>query len=95
MAGNTNVKDGVAATALGNTLICVWQGPSSQQRWRWLAPQLDALSSTHPAGIILLQVILPSSAPPDATLRTEIQADMKRLGPRVHQVVTVALGMSL
>jgi hypothetical protein len=87
--------DGLAAVAVGNVLLTLWRSSASFERWRgFVMPQLDGIVAAHPEGIVLVQLILPSSGPPDATTRAALQADLRRLGPQLRRVVTVAIGDS-
>jgi hypothetical protein len=89
------VSDGVAAVAFGDTLLAIWQAPASQSRCAWLAQRLERLASEMKDGILVWYVILPSSSPPDAATRAQIQRDFARLGTRLKRFVVVPVGNSL
>ncbi len=85
-------KDGVAVASFEDTLLAIWQAPAEAARCRWLSAELERLANGADEGILVLYVILPSSSPPDAAVRTQIQADLAKLGTRLRRLVVVPLG---
>lgn len=85
--------DGVAVMARGDLLMAVWRAAGERERLRWAFERTDEFAQTHPS-FIILNVVLPSSDPPDAKGRTETSARFKGYGDRLRRLVTVALGDS-
>jgi hypothetical protein len=88
-------QDGVALKTLGSALVVLWQAPASIERWAWVVTHVEKLAGKYPEGISLLQLVLPSSNPPDSATRSRIQADCKRIGPRLDKLITVTVGDAL
>jgi len=86
---------GVAAAALGDTLVMLWSASATPERYRWQQGVLEELMRAHTGGVLFLSFILDSSSPPDAALRAEIKADAQRLGPQLRRWVVVPLGDSI
>ncbi|HEU4410061.1 MAG TPA: hypothetical protein VFS43_32705 [Polyangiaceae bacterium] len=95
MQTNKRLGDGLATAVVGDVLITVWKSPASVARWQWLHAQADALLARSPGGFVYLSIILSSSTPPNAALRTKMQADFRRLGSKLRRLVVVPLGDSL
>jgi hypothetical protein len=89
---DADVFDGVSCVTVGNTMLTLWQAPSRQHRVQWLARKTDELAAQHPDGIYVVQLILPSSSPPDSAARAEAVALMKRLQATLKFLVSVPLG---
>jgi hypothetical protein len=90
------VGDGVACVARGDVLLSLWVAPASQPRWRDVVfAQLSRLVERQPAGVVVVQVILSSSSPPDMRTRAAVQGDLRSLGPRLRGVITLPVGDSL
>lgn len=94
MTAEVEVGDGVATIALGDTLVEVWRSPASAERWRWVQARRDRLLATR-TEMLDLSIILGSSSPPNAALRSEMQADFKRMGPKMRRMVVVPVGTSV
>jgi hypothetical protein len=89
-------RDGVATVAVGNVLFAMWKAGASVERWRiCVVSELEALMQKYPEGIIHVQLILPSSSPPNGATRTAVQTDVRRIGPKMRRLVTVAIGDSI
>ncbi|HEU4535131.1 MAG TPA: hypothetical protein VFS00_13480 [Polyangiaceae bacterium] len=95
MQTNKRLGDGLATAVVGDVLIAVWQSPATVERWQWLKAQVDALLTRSPGGFVCFYIILSSSTPPNAALRTKMQAHFRRLGPELRRLVVVPLGDSL
>jgi DNA-binding CsgD family transcriptional regulator len=86
---------GVAAAALGDTLVVLWSKPASQQRWSWSCSFVEELMRSHEAGVLLLSLVLDTSSPPDNAVRALMKADLQRFGARLRRFVVVPLGDSI
>ena len=84
--------DGVACVALADTVVMLWDKPAATARWIWFIEQATKASATAPKGVIILNIILPSSSPPDGELRGRMQKDLRAMGPALHKMVAVAMG---
>jgi hypothetical protein len=87
--------DGLATAVVGDVIIVVWKSPATLERWQWLNAQGEALHARSPGGLIYFYLILSSSTPPNAATRTKMQAEFRRLGPKLRRLVVVPLGDSL
>jgi hypothetical protein len=88
-------KGGVAWCTAGDVMLVVWQSTPTSEIGRWSLEQMSALAATCPTGIVVCQVVMPTSAVPDAERRTELQQHLEQLGPRLRHVVTIPLGDTL
>jgi hypothetical protein len=88
-------SDGMAFLSAGDVFLVIWKEPSREHRIRWLFDQVDAAIATQPGGIIGMQLVLPTSSPPDGPARAENYKRMREIGPRMRRVVTVPLGDAL
>jgi hypothetical protein len=90
-AEGVRLGEGVAVAVVGKAVLALWQGPANAREWRELVfREIEQVGD----GIVHVQFILPSSAPPDSEARAVLQADIKRLGKKLRKVITVALGDS-
>jgi hypothetical protein len=87
-----NTKDGTAAVAVGDVLISLWLAPANVPLWHWHFAQVEETARRSPEGVLYLDLILPSSNPPDAALRAIMQADLRRFGPQLRKLIAVPLG---
>jgi hypothetical protein len=92
---DAKAKDGTALAVSGDVMLGLWQAPASMERWKWHMAELERLAAQNSQGILYLDFILPSSSPPDSTLRATMQEDFRRLGPRLRKLVVVPLGDGL
>jgi len=83
---------GVAATAVGDTLLSLWRAPATLERWRWHLRLLDDLARSYSHGVRCQFMVLPSSRAPDLLLQAKIEADIAAFGGRLRSFVGVALG---
>jgi len=89
----TEFGDGVSFGHHGDVLIWVWEKDGTSARQDWISQR--ALPVASAAGnIMALNIILPSSNPPDAGGRDASSAFAKALGPSLRWAVTVAPGDS-
>src|ERR1700690_162862 len=89
---SVQANDGVAAALRGDTLTVVYRDPARLHRSRWVYDQADRLEERCPEGIILLTVVLPTCAPPDAPTRAENSFRLRRLGSSLRRCVTGPVG---
>lgn len=94
MSGQIEVIDGVATRVVGDIVIVLWRSPASRERWKRLARACEAVAEESPHGLVCLDLILPSSTAPDATLRAEMQEDFRKIRPKMRRLVVVPLGDS-
>lgn len=89
------VFSGVAAAALGDTLVVLWSMPASQERWSWKWSFVEELMRSHEPGVLLFSLVLDTSSPPDSALRARMKADLQRSGAKLRRFVVVPLGDSI
>jgi DNA-binding CsgD family transcriptional regulator len=89
------VLSGVAAAAIGDTIVTMWSAPASPERWRWTTALIDELLDMHESGVQMLSLIADTSSPPDGALRAQMKLDFARLGSRLKKFVAVPLGNSI
>ena len=87
--------DGVAAVAAGDVLIVLWRAAARVHRARWVHGQVERIAKRAATGFVLVQLILPSSNPPDKACRDEATATFKTYRGVMRQMLTVPLGDSL
>lgn len=92
---NVSVKDGTAAVVVGDVMLSLWLAPITPALWQWHFARIDETARRNPDGVLYLDLILPSSSPPDAALRAIMQADLRRIGPRMRKLIAVPLGDSV
>src|SRR6186713_1552697 len=82
------VGDGVASVTRGDVIVSLWVAPASAPRWRSVVfAELSRLAERCPEGVVLVQVILSTSSPPDMKTRAAVQGDLRSLGPRLRGVI--------
>jgi DNA-binding CsgD family transcriptional regulator len=86
---------GLAAAALGDTLVVLWSKPASRERWNWKSAFAQELMSSHASGVRLLSLVSDNSSPPDSTVCALMKADLRRFGERLRTFVVVPLGDSI
>jgi hypothetical protein len=89
---SVQANDGVAAALRGDTLTVVYRDPARLLRSRWVYDQADLLEGRSPEGVLVLMVVLPTCAPPDAPTRAENSLRLRRLGSSLRRFVTVPVG---
>jgi hypothetical protein len=92
---DVRVKNGVAMVVSGDALVALWQAPATAERWQWNFADLEQLARRSAAGTVVLDLILPSSSPPNAALRARMRQDFASLGPKLRKLVVVPLGDGL
>jgi hypothetical protein len=95
MGNGLKKGDGIAAIALGDTLISLWQEPATLERWQWQLQLQRELLETQPAGIVCLVMILPESSAPNSAVRARMQQDFRSLGTKLRRLVALPLGDTL
>lgn len=85
-------RGGAALIERGDTILLVHQAPARLHRTRFIFNTADRFAARHPAGMMSLVVVLPSTNPPDAVTRHENAARLRRLGPALRRVVVVPVG---
>jgi hypothetical protein len=91
-AGDVKVGDGCAAVSSGDVIFVLWKSPASLPRWKWQLSEIEALTHEHPQGVLVVNLILASSSPPDTALRSMMREDLERLGPKLRRFIAVAIG---
>jgi DNA-binding CsgD family transcriptional regulator len=86
---------GVAAAALGDTLVTLWSTPANEQRWSWSCSFAEELMRAHQDGVLLLSLVLSTSSPPNNAVRALMKADLQRFGAGLRRFVVVPLGDSI
>jgi len=90
--GDVEIFDGVALTVVGDVILTLWHAPARLARMRWLGGHLDRLVLQQPGGVVVVQLILPSSSPPDRETRAEAEAIIRRHPKALRRLVSVPLG---
>jgi hypothetical protein len=86
------VRDGLAIATRGDVFIALWRSPALIDRIQWQFDVADRFVADKPGGIVVLVLLLSSSAPPDAQTALECVKRIRRLSPRVRRQAVVALG---
>ena len=89
------VLDGVAVAISRGAFISMWQRSATLNRVRWHGALLEQHVSKHRGKAVGLMIVEPSAAPPQGEARVESNAIVRRVGPNIQLVVTVALGDTL
>jgi hypothetical protein len=95
MSMDVEVRDGVGLLQMGDTLIVLWNEPATLARWHFQMKRMTTMIASRPQGILVLVVILAVNTLPDAAVREDMQATLRRLGARVRMLVAVPLGDSM
>lgn len=99
IVANTKVQvfDGVAFMQRGDVALYVYSSDARLHRTRWAFDRADDCVRTvgQPDGILILFIIPPSAAPPDAATRAENSARFKKIFPSIRRFVSVPLGDAL
>lgn len=95
MPKRVEVRDGIALSECGDTLLVLWKAPASLERWRYHVSRIEAMAASRVEGILCIDLILSESTPPDATVRKQMQADFRRMGAKLRRFVVVPLGDSI
>ncbi len=86
--------DGVAFVVHGDVVLTLWKEPARVARGRWLFDATER-GIAERGSFVLIQLILPSSSPPDGPMRAESSVRIKRWGERLRRVVSIPLGDAL
>ena len=89
------MDDGVGLVQMGDTLVVLWSKPATAERWRFQLAHLERVAESRGDGILVLIVIPSVDTPPGEAVRAEMQAALRRLGPKLRRLVAVPLGHSL
>jgi serine/threonine-protein kinase len=90
--GQIATFDGVAAVVRGDALLLLWRESARLSRTQWVFDIIDRLVARSPEGIVVLMVILPTSAPPDREARHEIERRITPMRTSIRALSTVVLG---
>ena len=88
------VGDGVAYAVRGDVILVLWKAPSRLSRGRWLFDATGKIASAM-SSFAYVQIVLPSSSPPDKEMRTEASRWVERFASKLRTVVTVPIGDAL
>lgn len=91
MRDKVESHDGIGGVSRGDTLVTLWRSPATHERWRWQQDRIERLAASR-SDVVVVNVILGSSDPPDGSLRNQMQADFRKLGERLRRIVVVPLG---
>lgn len=89
------VNGDVALAASGDVIVVVWSGAMTHVHWRWYLDALKHAATLNASGVMALHLILPSSTPPAAPLRAQIQRDLREVGPALRHMIVAPLGTSI
>jgi len=95
MANGVEVGDGVGLLRMGDTLIVLWTKPASAERWACQLSEMQRMAPAHADGILVLVLILSVDTPPEAAVRSDMEAALRRMGPQLRRLVAVPLGDSV
>jgi hypothetical protein len=88
------VGDEVAFVARGDVILILWKGPSRLARGQWLFDETTQFAEKA-SSFSCMQIILPSSSPPDKPMRDESNRWFARFAPKLRTIVTVPVGDAL
>lgn len=92
MSKDFEIRGGVGLLQMGDTLIVLWNEPATLERWRFQLKRMASMVGSHPEGILVLVVILAVDTLPEAAVREDMQAALRRFGARIRMLVAVPLG---
>jgi hypothetical protein len=78
----------------GDVVVVLWKAPARFSRGRWLF-EATAKNVANFSSFAYLQVVLPSSSPPDKEMRAEANRWLQRFAPKLRMMVTVPIGDAL
>lgn len=84
-----------ALAAVGRVLLVLWRGAPTTARLELLAGMTERMIAAHPDGFFELQVIEPSSPPPDSKVRQGSAAVLRRMGGVARGIAFVVEGDSV
>lgn len=87
--------DGVAVGTAGDVVFMLWRDPARMERIVWFNGHLHRAMAANPGGIIGVQLIMPTSSPPDAAARAKAAEFLADPALKVRKMVTIALGDGL
>src|SRR5262245_17122898 len=85
------IGDGVAMSLHGDIIVLLWKSASRQHRILWLGRQISELTAPLDSYVVL-QLILPSSNPPDGAASAEVKRLIKSVEGKMRRLVSVPLG---
>jgi hypothetical protein len=91
---SVDVGDGIAMAAAGDVLFTVWKGPSVDALIDRFEPHVWAMADKYPS-FVIVQIIMSSSSPPNASVRARARRAMTTLGPRLRCVLSLPVGDGL
>lgn len=89
------VHDGVGLAQMGDAIVVLWSKPATAERWQYQLTRLERVAASCRDGVLVLLVIPSVDTPPGEAVRAEMQAALRRLGPKLRRLVVVPLGHSL
>jgi hypothetical protein len=92
---HTQLRDGVAMTCVGDTVITVWNRAVTADNWAWHTEALRAAAEKHARGVLVLNVIRTTSPMPNAAMRRQMEQDYLALGDQVRHMVAIAVGSTM
>jgi len=95
MSMKLELGDGVSACHVGDVVVFLWRDAARSARIDFLDAEVHAAMKVHPDGIIMCQLILPSSTPPDAPAREKSSKLLADPTVKLRRLVTAALGDGL
>lgn len=94
MPGQIEAVDGVATQIVGDIVVVIWRSAPTLERWQRFMRACESVANESPFGMVCMDLILPSSTPPDAAVRAEMKENFRNLRPKMRQLVVVPLGDS-
>jgi len=91
---SVKVFDGIGTLVRGDVLLCIWKADARLPRIQHVFRELNQLLATH-SDVLLIQMILPSSGPPDSDSRDRNRRELKRLKDQIRRFVSVPVGDAL
>jgi hypothetical protein len=77
---------------VGDTVLAVWRDPARLSRGRFVFDKVRECIARNPQGILVCQIVLRTSTPPDAPARAEIGQTVRELQANMRRVVTLPVG---
>ena len=88
-------NDGVAFAANQDVGFMVWSAPATVERGHWLGLCVEGWLAQRAGDVVVVQVILATSKPPDAATRADARQFLDRIAPRLRKLITLPIGNEL
>jgi hypothetical protein len=88
---DVSILDGLAVAARGDVLLVVWREQATLASGRYLSDRIRQLAALNRT-IIIMQLILPTAAPPHGETAEQGQRVLEELAPRMRTFISVPLG---